>query len=239
MKRRKIRFNDGGLNNPFQGDDVDYYSAARDEEGNIAEAKGRNLKAEIAAMQETEKEAAPAPAPAPARAQTFKEAFASARRAGDRTFEWQGKKYTTEMAGAKKPAAPAASAPAPSASRSVSPAPTPSRAEAKSELERESRRGTPPAKGVYDTSRDPLLAKFRKATEEREELARQRKETDAESARIAKRGTPVSRDRDPYMGRTAEQRMKDLRGYAQGGKVTASSRADGIAKRGKTKGKIY
>ena len=37
-------------------------------------------------------------APEPAKTQTFKEAFASARRAGDKTFEWNGKKYTTEMA---------------------------------------------------------------------------------------------------------------------------------------------
>lgn len=33
---------------------------------------------------------------------TFKEAFAAARRAGDKTFSWGGKKFTTELAGAKK-----------------------------------------------------------------------------------------------------------------------------------------
>lgn len=33
--------------------------------------------------------------------QSFKEAFASARKSGDKTFEWQGKKYTTELASEK------------------------------------------------------------------------------------------------------------------------------------------
>ena len=45
---------------------------------------------------------------------SFKEAFAAARKGGDTTFTWNGKKYTTEMAGEKKaapkaePAKPAA-----------------------------------------------------------------------------------------------------------------------------------
>lgn len=34
---------------------------------------------------------------------TFKQAFAEARKAGQDTFSWNGKKYTTEMAGEKKP----------------------------------------------------------------------------------------------------------------------------------------
>jgi hypothetical protein len=36
---------------------------------------------------------------------TFSQAFKEARDAGKGTFSWNGKKYTTEMAGAKKPAA--------------------------------------------------------------------------------------------------------------------------------------
>jgi hypothetical protein len=40
---------------------------------------------------------------------SFKDAFAEARKGGGKTFEWQGKKYTTEMAKPKaKEAAPAA-----------------------------------------------------------------------------------------------------------------------------------
>jgi hypothetical protein len=49
--------------------------------------------------------------------QSFSEAFASARKGGEKTFEWNGKKYGTELAkpAPKKAAEPAASAPAPKA----------------------------------------------------------------------------------------------------------------------------
>ncbi|MFM1990235.1 MAG: hypothetical protein RJA99_3192 [Pseudomonadota bacterium] len=49
-----------------------------------------------------ESPAAPTSSPEPS---SFKEAFASARKGGAKTFEWKGKKYTTEMA-SSKPAAP-------------------------------------------------------------------------------------------------------------------------------------
>ena len=47
---------------------------------------------------------------APVKKQSFKEAFAAARGAGDKTFEWNGKKFTTELA-KPKAAAPKAEAP--------------------------------------------------------------------------------------------------------------------------------
>jgi hypothetical protein len=47
------------------------------------------------ALSEPEKSAEP---------KSFKEAFAEARSAGDKTFTWQGKKYSTETAGAKSSA---------------------------------------------------------------------------------------------------------------------------------------
>lgn len=50
--------------NPYQGDDVDPFSGARDEEGDIKK-------------------------------QTFGQAFAAARKAGDKTFMFNGKKYST------------------------------------------------------------------------------------------------------------------------------------------------
>ena len=58
--------------NPYQGGDVDPFSGARDEEGNIKRPAARK--------------------------KSFKEAFAEARRMGDGTFMWNGKKYTTELA---------------------------------------------------------------------------------------------------------------------------------------------
>lgn len=46
--------------------------------------------------------AKPAEALSEAKAPSFKEAFASARAAGVKTFMWNGKKYTTELASAPK-----------------------------------------------------------------------------------------------------------------------------------------
>lgn len=48
-----------------------------------------------------------APEPEPVK-MTFGKAFAQARKDGVGTFEWRGKKYTTEMRGKAKPEAPAA-----------------------------------------------------------------------------------------------------------------------------------
>ena len=51
---------------------------------------------------------------------SFKTAFAAARKSGDKTFEWNGKKYTTELASEKKPAKASTTSTAPSSSdRSV------------------------------------------------------------------------------------------------------------------------
>lgn len=44
---------------------------------------------------------------------SFKEAFAAERKAGNKTFEYMGKKYTTDMAARKEAAKPAAPAPKP------------------------------------------------------------------------------------------------------------------------------
>jgi len=77
---------DGGKVNPYQGDDVDYFSAARDEDGSID--KGVEMTPVIEPAVETK----------PTAAKTFKEAFAENRKAGNATFEYNGKKYTTELA---------------------------------------------------------------------------------------------------------------------------------------------
>jgi hypothetical protein len=44
---------------------------------------------------------------------SFKEAFAAERKAGNKTFEYMGKKYTTDMAARKEAATPAEPAPKP------------------------------------------------------------------------------------------------------------------------------
>jgi hypothetical protein len=75
--------------NPFQGDDEDPFSGARDEETG-------EIKREVPSTSKAEEP----------KKQSFGQAFAAARKAGDKTFMFGGKKYTTEMKGeAKKPAA--------------------------------------------------------------------------------------------------------------------------------------
>ena len=114
---------------------------------------------------------------------SFKEAFAEARKAGDKTFEYMGKKYTTELA------SPSAKAKASTGSKA---------------------------------SAGPRVS-----------------DTGDESSRLAKRSpSPVPRTN---LMRTSSMPvrlgMSDI-GMKKGGSVgSASKRADGIAQRGKTKGR--
>ena len=63
--------------NPFQGDDQDDFEAARDKETGEVKQVGLAPSAKLS---------------------TFGAAFNAARKAGDKTFMFKGKKYTTEMA---------------------------------------------------------------------------------------------------------------------------------------------
>jgi len=130
---------------------------------------------------------------------TFKEAFASARKAGDKTFQWEGKKFTTEMAGEKKVA--------PTSSKSAEP----EKAKPQYQSLQDRARGYEADRaksgvGMYGTTK--------REREERKPLPL--KSTKSESG---------------YSG------MGSLK-FAKGG-ATASRRADGIATKGKTRGKIY
>jgi hypothetical protein len=80
--------------NPFQGDDVDPFSGARNKAGETDPAK-------------QESKAEPKAEP---KKQSFKSAFAAARKEGKKTFSWNGKKYTTELASSKS-SAPKSSTP--------------------------------------------------------------------------------------------------------------------------------
>lgn len=77
----KKRYNDGGL--PDYEREPDEQDRKQQE---AAVAKYTNQKAEEAVMAK------------PLTKASFKEAFAEARAAGDKTFEYMGKKYTTEVA---------------------------------------------------------------------------------------------------------------------------------------------
>ena len=130
-------------------------------------------------------------AEAPA-AKTFKQAFAAARRAGDKSFEFDGKKYTTEMAAPKSKAA----------------------------LLNDS--------SSYDRSSKRPAASADKGSSEYGKSERLKALSGTFSSERANKRYAES---TPY----ARAKM----GMKAGGKVSsASSRADGIAQRGKTKGRI-
>ena len=61
-----------------------------------------------------------------AKPMSFKETFAALRKAGAKTFEWNGKKYTTELASPKKAPVPVASKPVPAPAVAQAAAPVPS-----------------------------------------------------------------------------------------------------------------
>lgn len=143
---------------------------------------------------------------APVRKQSFKEAFAEARKGGGKTFEWNGKKYTTEMAGASKPAA------------------KPSVTDTGDETTRlKARAPAPAAKPKYETPYDRMNR-------------RNREESAAREA-----STPRGQDRILRNTRPGAVNPNTLlpTGMKKGGSVSkASGRADGIAQRGKTRGRM-
>lgn len=94
-----------------------------------------------------------APAAAPAKSMSFKEAFASARKGGDKTFEWQGKKYTTELA------KPKAAAPAPKAE-----APKPKYETPYDRMNRQNREAAATRKSTADAERATLRENVRKGS---------------------------------------------------------------------------
>ena len=93
--------------------------------------------------------------------------------------------------------------------------------------------------GVAATVLTPMYMALQKA-DERDKIKREAPaEIKRESRGVEKSGTDKARDAakviaddEKYTKKTKEQ------DYAKGGKVSASSRADGIAQRGKTRGKI-
>ena len=148
--------------------------------------------------------------PAPARKQSFKEAFAEARRGGGKTFEWNGKKYTTEMAGEKSAAPRAAAKPA-----------APDTGDEMARL----RARAPAPKPKYETAYDRMNR-------------RNREEAEARAASTPRGQDRILRDVRPSGAVNPKTLLPT--GMKKGGSVSkASGRADGIAMRGKTRGKIY
>jgi len=106
----KVRgYADGGVVDEF-GDLEGAMNRASSAEPSIPDAAPRESVGRMDGMTES---AAQEPKAEPMK---FGAAFAAARKAGQKTFEWQGKKYTTDMASDKPKAAPKAESPKPSMS---------------------------------------------------------------------------------------------------------------------------
>jgi len=186
---RKKRYDEGG--------DIEAANASDDPIGTLNKLRGWTDTGE-----ETSRSMAPAE-----KKTSFKEAFASARGAGDKSFEWNGKKYTTEVASAK------------------------------------------PAK-VTDTGDETsrLAARMPKPALKYQSL--QDREIEAEGKRRAEGRTfygtnkmkmPEREERKPLPLKSTKSEsgytgMGSLK-FSKGGS-TASRRADGIAQKGKTRGKM-
>ena len=133
---------------------------------------------------------------------SFKEAFADARRAGEKTFMWKGKSFTTEVAGEKKAAPKAAP-----------------KAEAK--------------KSDYETPFDRTNRQNREQGKDFDSLVGKLKNriTGASERHEGRKPLPLksTKSESGYTGMGSTK-------MAKGG--SASSRADGAAMRGKTRGRL-
>jgi hypothetical protein len=181
--------------NPYQGDDYDFFEAARDKDTGEIKKEPVNINK-------------------PAAKETFKEAFASARKAGKGTFTWNGRKYTTEMA---KPAAK--SAPAKSAQRV---GPTKERAAGLPPMD------TKTAPKPIPKAESPVRAEMKRntasnAAANRERMEMQRKAREERKAKSSESKSLFGRN---PKGKTPDE-MAD--GFAKGGSV----RGYGIARGGK------
>lgn len=155
----------------------------------------------------------PIPSSEPAESEkTFKQAFAEARREGDKTFMWRGKKYSTELAGSKPAKEPRIERRVETTEVISKPAKT-----AKEEM-------------ADIVSRTPLRnpsggIDIQNALRRSQEVGAAGMKESGRQARVDRIRRNVGSNLETY-------------GMKSGGKVSASKRADGIAQRGKTKGRI-
>ena len=163
---------------------------------------------------------------APAKKQTFGEAFAAARARGDKDFTWEGKpgmKFSTKM----REDAPAKSA-AKAEMAPSKPAPKAEMALSKPAPKAEESKGIGPYNVFSGPAKaDPEAVKAAKAA--------------GDERRAKQAAAPMLNN--PFRGAIDALRERGKKSnpdaYAKGGSVSkASSRADGIAQRGKTRGKM-
>lgn len=187
MAKRKVkRYDEGGVTD----EDLSAANATEDPIATLNERKGWTGGEEPVAKK-----------------QTFKEAFAAARKSGDKTFQWEGKKFTTEMAGEKKPAKVTDTGDEVARLAARSPKP---------ELKYQS---------LQDRARDYAAA---------------REKSGVGMYGVTKREKVPVEERVMKNPRIVASEQKFMgSGMKKGGSVaSASRRGDGIAQRGKTRGKL-
>ena len=163
---------------------------------------------------------------------SFKEAFADARGEGKKSFEWNGKKYTTDLASSKSKA---------------------KAEEPKSEAKEESSESSEPEEKEEAVGRTRAGTKVPKADvsagPKNSFITKERSDAASESMRNARKGNQIfnfstdkksvgdTRIRSAGMSAKANS---NVHGMKKGGAVksSASSRGDGIAQRGKTRGRM-
>jgi len=172
------------------------------------------------------------------RPSSFREAFAEARKAGKDKFTFNGKSYTTEMAGSK-PAAPKSSGRETaeenlSKRRPTDLASSKARHEGMKIAEERSQRESDAEKARESRLGSSILARDRLGSEPDAYIVNRRRRAAEEAAKET--STP---SRTFGAGAMSAKGLGGMSGFAKGGKVgSASKRADGIAMRGKTRGKM-
>ena len=158
---------------------------------------------------------------------SFKQAFASARKGGEKTFEWNGKKYTTDVA---KPAAAKAAGPRATAS-------TPKTGEQMMADEGKRRAGLSSVESVLERNKaaqDSKRTSFRMPSG-KPDMAPAKEEAEESPIHYGAKKVPTRGELREGASRSAMDKMPP-KAFAKGGSV--SGRADGIAKKGKTNCKM-
>ncbi len=182
---------------------------------------------------------------------TFKQSFAAARRAGNKTFEFGGKRYTTEMAGSAKPSRTAEKskiADQESEARKMGEAykksayDTEKQRQARMEKEQALERVSPESAliGGGGLRAMKMLAESlagRQAAKEAAKAMGRRMEKDITPRAPQLTNEPLKIGRESL--KLGMKKGGAVKKYSSGGSVSsASKRADGIAQKGKTRGRI-
>jgi len=171
------------------------------------------------------------------RPSNFREAFAQARKAGQERFTFNGKSYTTEMAGSK---------PAASKSAESKPAAKTESASVEVKASRLPRSTDDDSSSVFAPRAKEAIGKVKERLTSGREFSS--KPAESKTSRSEEDSSVLAPGAREFMGRlknrlTSGHEFGKKHGgkvhkYAKGGSVgSASKRADGIAMRGKTRGK--